>query len=1135
METTMIKLRVEAHLVTVLALAWTCFAGGRIAMAEVITGKVLAPDGKPVAGAEVVLAEFLGERDFTVKTDAAGIYTIDTETYRSLGGNYAVLTAISPGYAPGGTIAVFGRSRTIRLRPVREVSGLVQDREGRPVGGATVALSSIYWDDEDVESSDAVYINNSLKARFSVKTGLDGRWTMDNIPTTGLGMFLLDSPQYARVVLNVALDSGKPPAPLLARPGASVTGRVVDAAGAPVAGINLFAGSEKRDPDTTWAYATSAADGTFKLEGLANGSYTVSAKDPRKLLVAAAHTGVVATEGGVAALPDMVATAGAVVQGIVTDAATGAPLPSTYIGGSGPHYPRKSWNVAPATLTDDAGRYTMRLMPGKNNVHVAGAAPGYLADEQAPDGHYDLELAAGETKTADFKLRKGGALTGVAVDEAHRPVPNAVLTLTYQNTGAGRWEAPRKVFADEKGNWSATGLQLGTWLLSVGKGWQVDTPPAIKVPETTEVRLRLKKRKMATVKGRVVDSAGRPVEGVRVQPRIKQPMDPGQDENQAEQPKFLPPLVSDAKGAFQIDEVRPGTRVAWLVDKVGYKYLSGGKVTEAAGTFNSTDIVLAPLTAGLKGVVRDAANKPVAGIRVYSPDSGNEETATTDAQGRFELNGLPAGEVTVIALHGNETALVRAKTGGSAALTLRPLPALAGGDVWRAKEVLSRAKLEALGQASAGQIDYDLAKILSAQAPDLALHLGTDYFGTLRDTIIAMVVGNFAKANPTRAALWAPDKLATIKETRQRFLATANLGAEVASFDAELGSTLFIQAQKLFQQISVADRESSLYLKPLLKLAMALKQPQADEYRKLLLAEGEKENRGFILGNLAAQLAEVDTDMARQILARIEPEERGEAYQQVVSRLVPRDMTGAVKLLEEWRKLGLERTEWRYARVVPKVVAELVKTDPDGAIALARTVTYEGGKEAALVLAVPLLPRDKALKVLREMSGTTSLYSQLSPAQVAALTYELDPEAGRKLFAEAALAGANTPREAINEWMDSAYTNLRIQWAFYGSRLNPDASRIVIEREFARKQDTLAQLGRLAPEGMDSPIYIALAMVALDFDRALQLIADMPFDKDDRFSVYGRTNVYRQLARYALAPVSKRATMAFDLRGRDEE
>ncbi|QOS78325.1 carboxypeptidase regulatory-like domain-containing protein [Paenibacillus sp. JNUCC31] len=147
-----------------------------------IVGKVTDQSGKPVVGA-VIKATTVSQ---SVKTDKVGNYAITgIDNYAF---NEITLQVDAKGYVLYTTNVSPGIGRTMKLNIVlqdaADVSGLVQDEQGRPVAGATVAI-------------------NNLKT----KTDNQGKYSMDRLPP-GTSTISVEADGYIKQTIRVTLVKG---------------------------------------------------------------------------------------------------------------------------------------------------------------------------------------------------------------------------------------------------------------------------------------------------------------------------------------------------------------------------------------------------------------------------------------------------------------------------------------------------------------------------------------------------------------------------------------------------------------------------------------------------------------------------------------------------------------------------------------------------------------------------------------------------------------------------------------------------------------------------------------------------------------------------------------------------------------
>ncbi|HEX8833332.1 MAG TPA: carboxypeptidase regulatory-like domain-containing protein, partial [Abditibacteriaceae bacterium] len=688
------------------------------AWAETISVKVVGPDAAPINNAQVNLLSLRGDEQQQGVTDAAGKASFELSAAPALAKLTARVAVHAPGYAVNGVTLVAGKKeRTISLEKGKSVSGVVTDAGGKPVAGANVQLRYVM-------GKNFVWLQSlPIQTTYSASTDANGEWTLHDIPTTGTAQFELNDPAYVRVTCELSLNPGSVAPPLIARPGANLTGRAVDEAGRPVAGIRISA--QGQNGSYGWAESTTDADGRYKLTGLGSGAYNVTPDQKEdSALTAAAIEGAKAREGHTVALADLVLTPGALIQGTVVDDESGEPIPGIHIGAHGPHRPRSSAAVDVAYTGAD-GKYSMRVPPGKNFPYVMGINSEHLYPENSsPSKLMEIELAKGETKTLNFRLKRALVLSGTAIDEAGRPVADA------QIMAGSDWR--HSVKTDAAGAWRIPGLEPGTVDLQVSDGWQLPQPVQAQLPAKGPITLRLRKIPAVRLQGVVVNVEGAPVTGATVELFAA-----GRPSFEAEQV-----TVTDAEGRFVFENIHINLAPTIEVKKTGYRFVSGGEVKRETQTtavsgamvpnltapFLANTVVLAALSQTATGRVVNPDGKPVAGARVAI--AGTDKNITTDTEGKFTLSGLPEGDLVLLAAA--ESGFVRTRVSPARNTTnsvvlpdlvLAPVKTPQS-DVARAVQILQRVKQDAMGTTFLS--DGELHLTIAAYDPHAALELAAD-------------------------------------------------------------------------------------------------------------------------------------------------------------------------------------------------------------------------------------------------------------------------------------------------------------------------------------------------------------------------------------------------------------------------
>lgn len=352
-----------------------------------VRGQVVDHRGGGVAGATVVLMPASAAQGQLVKMgDVLGSLTTDPGggfELEVLAGGDVALEAESAGLrgravldsvAPGSE-----RQVVIRLEQGASLAGIVRAPSGAPVAGAQVHVS--------VRA-------NGMEQRHELTCGDDGRFAIDPV-LAGAAVLEARAEGYAQAApTGATLAPGKEAkVELRLQEPLAMAGRVVDAAGEPVAGVRVRAG---RAGTRMKALEThTAADGTFAFDAVDRGPYWVSGF--KEGYAVATREGVVTPiEDLVLRLPGFGGVRGRVVG------ADARPLGEFTIrvarfrphGVTAPKPGGGGTRVSP-----DDGRFELSpLEPGAYDLVVSatGLAPVHLHDVEVPaDGWAEVEVTMG--------------------------------------------------------------------------------------------------------------------------------------------------------------------------------------------------------------------------------------------------------------------------------------------------------------------------------------------------------------------------------------------------------------------------------------------------------------------------------------------------------------------------------------------------------------------------------------------------------------------------------------------------------------------------------------------------------------------------------------------------------------------
>ena len=608
--------------------------------AATISGRVLDPAGGPVAGAEVALiavrkpgeavevertvnirmgsggmsARFFetGDRDIgpiaVVRSGEDGRFTFST----TAAGPFH-LTARSEGFATAraGDVKRGDRDVTLRLRAAGGLRGLVTEEGGAPVPGAIVR-------------SGAVSGLSDEEGRFELADIAAGEAIEVVASAEGYG--------EAKATVEVAEGGVTDVEPLVLTPVPGVTGRVYDPLGAPLEGVQVTS--------LTGAFDTQSGStdpgGRYHLAGVDAGSVDLAFAHPEYL--PGRLEGLEYVDGRRLLAPDVRLRPGGEIVGRITDPegdpVAGAKVIAVALA--------KELDIE-AIMMMSMGRGEAPVSDAEGNYRIAGLEAGtYTLSVKAvgfrPSLVRDIDVRVPEKSPVDVRLDPGLSLSGVVTDAHGNPVAGAEVTATTEGNPENIQEAmlfsgnevTTKSGAD--GRFLLRGLvEKKLTLTTTAEGFAMSTLRGID-PAGEPVRVEL--ARTGSISGRVLDAeTGEPIAKADVSVDDLTSYD----------------RESREDGTFAVTGVSPGSHTV-TVNAQGY---APGTVQEigvdAEAETKGLEIRLSRGLTAVGYVLRNADGTPIAGARVFF--SGPvDQSAPTDATGRFEVSGLPPGTYDVRAV-----------------------------------------------------------------------------------------------------------------------------------------------------------------------------------------------------------------------------------------------------------------------------------------------------------------------------------------------------------------------------------------------------------------------------------------------------------------------------------------------------
>ena len=371
-----------------------------------VRGRVLDPDGRPVAGAKL----YLGSRDkeatypLRATSDGDGRFTFRSPLSGSPGHDSADqapplrVLAVAKGYGCA-WVSVGSADKVLTLRLVKDaaVSGRIVDADGKPVANAKLTVDGVA-DFTGAQKSGVVFAYTTpYSAGYPcdangwpgplpdqgvvAMTSAEGRFKLTGVgPGRVVGLHL-EGPGIATTDLQVISGT---PVQHVAGASRPIRGVVRDkTTGRPLAGATVFvalggrwwSSAFQEDPEerVRWGKTVTDKDGRYELLGLAKPpNYKLGVKPPKGQLYFTREVELGDTPGLAALVADIDMVQGVTVRGKLTDKATHKPIAGARVF-YGPLIDNPNGSrgaVSSEATTEPDGSYTLTVHPGPGVIAV---------------------------------------------------------------------------------------------------------------------------------------------------------------------------------------------------------------------------------------------------------------------------------------------------------------------------------------------------------------------------------------------------------------------------------------------------------------------------------------------------------------------------------------------------------------------------------------------------------------------------------------------------------------------------------------------------------------------------------------------------------------------------------------------
>ncbi len=522
-----------------------------------------------------------------------------------------------------------GLDSIIRLHPATAISLKVAGADGAPLAGAGVRILP-EWKRYPLDPPAWPELTKAVES-WKGLTDASGRVALPRMPQRVIWRVVVEHPMHAPASVRAIAAKPSVDAALTLKHGGRIELRALDEAGLPVAGARarVIPGNDD-DYDLVPKASASGKDGVLRLARVPAGRIAVEVTAPG-MRPSVAH-GVVIEDDKLASVGDVVLKPGVAIAGVVLPEGTPGEKAKVVVSGHG-----ADGSVRCEVETAADGAFRCDGLDPELRARIDVSADWHLAarKDHVIAGTTDLEI----------ELKPAGAIL------VHARDPDAsagVIGLGAELRSGGRTlYAPRpEVVEGGPASLRFSPVEPGVYEVAAwapGSATAIHDGVVVIAGEEAVVEIDLERGK--SVSGRVVEAGtGKPIAGARLALGRG-----GVD------------AISGDDGSFTIDGVRGEFPLTASHDM--YPRVTTPAVDPEALPPEGLVVEMAPGGA-LEGQVliitgSDALPMPGAGIQAGYDD---DRRTTTDAEGRYRIDGLPPGPVEVVktdrpgALEGRESA-----------------------------------------------------------------------------------------------------------------------------------------------------------------------------------------------------------------------------------------------------------------------------------------------------------------------------------------------------------------------------------------------------------------------------------------------------------------------------------------------